>query len=70
MLSEQEKQELKEMAASLTLREEFRTLRNNSRDAESRVSLDELVCWLTAMSRICPNLAKPSPFVHYTNVKI
>ena len=70
MLSEEEKQELKEVAASSTLREEFRALRNNSRDIESRVSVDQLVQWLTAMSRICPDRAMPRPFVRYGNVKI
>jgi len=70
MLSEEEKQELKEMAASSTLREEFRTLRFNSRDMESRVTVDALVQWLTAVSRICPNPVQPRPFVRYLNVKI
>ena len=70
MLSEKEKQELKEMAASSTLREEFRALRNNSRDIESHVSVGDLVCWLTAMSRICPYPVQPRPFVRYVNVKI
>ena len=70
MLTEEEKQELKEMAACSTLREEFRTLRTNSREMESRVSLDALVCWLTAMSRIRPSCVEPRPFVCHTNVKI
>jgi len=70
MLSEEEKRELKEMAASSTLREEFRALRNNSRDLEVCVNVDQLVQWLTAVSRICPNRVQPRPFVRYVNVKI
>jgi len=70
VLSEEEKQELKEMAASATLREEFRTLRKNSQAIERRVSVDELVHWLTTMARICPKPAEPRPFVRYTNVKL
>ena len=70
MLSEEEKQELKEMAASSTLREEFRALRFNSRDIERRISVDQLVQWLTAVSRISPRPVQPRPFVRYVNVKI
>ena len=39
MLTEEEKNEIKEMAASATLREEFRTLRRNSRTREGNISL-------------------------------
>jgi hypothetical protein len=70
MLTEEEKAELREMAASMTLRDEFRHLRRNSRNIERDISVDDLMRWLTAMSRIFPKPAKPGPFVHYTHVKI
>jgi hypothetical protein len=54
MLSDEEKQELRDMAASETLRIEFRVLRNNSRAIEQRLSVDDLARWLTAINRICP----------------
>jgi hypothetical protein len=70
MLTEEEKTELREMAVSLTLREEFRTLRRNSRKLETEVSADDLMCWLTAMARLYSQPAKPRPFVHYSHLKI
>ena len=70
MLSEEEKREMKEMAASATLREEFRTLRKNSQALERRVSVDELIRWLTAMARICPGSPWPRPFMRDSNMKI
>jgi hypothetical protein len=69
MLSEREKQELREMAASESLREEFRTMRRNSEAIEQTLTVDELAHWLTVMARICPGEQKPRRFV-YTNVKI
>jgi hypothetical protein len=70
VLTEAEKQELREMAASVTLREEFQTLRRNSRTVEREISVDDLMLWLTAMSRISPKPATPRPCVHYTHAKI
>ena len=70
MLTEEEKAELKEMAASMTLRDEFRHLRRNSRTIERNISVDDLMCWLTAMSQICPRPATPRPLMHYTHAKI
>jgi hypothetical protein len=70
MLTEEEKAELREMAASMTLREEFQTLRRNSRTREINISVDDLMQWLTAMARISPKPAKARPFVHYTHAKI
>jgi hypothetical protein len=70
MLTEEEEAELREMTASMTLREEFQTLRRNSRTIERDISVDDLMCWLTAMSPIFPKPAKPRPFVHYTHAKI
>jgi hypothetical protein len=70
MLSDEEKLELREMAASESLRREFRTMRSNSQAIERRIRVGELAHWLTVMARICPGAPKPPPPVHYTNVKI
>jgi hypothetical protein len=70
LLSEEEKQELREMAASETLREEFRILRKNSRAIERQIGVDELAHWLTVMARVCPSASKPRLPVHYTDLKI
>ena len=70
MISEEEKQELREMAASEILREEFRTMRKNSQAIERRIGVDELAHWLTVMARVCPGAPKPRRFVYYANVKI
>ncbi len=69
MLSEQEKLELREMAQSATLREEFRALRRYSQQLERRITVDELMSWLSAMARVLPKPAKPRRFVEYKNVK-
>lgn len=70
MLSEEEKQELREMAASDSLREDFKTMRRNSRAMEGHIGVDELAHWLTVMGRVCPGAPKPQRFVHYTKMKI
>lgn len=70
MLTEREKREMREMVESASLREEFRTLRRNSQVIEGRMSLGQVVQWLTAMTRISPGGAKRRPFTCYTNVKI
>jgi len=69
MLSEKEKGELREMAASETLREEFRQLRRHSQQLERRVSVDELIRWLTAMARVVAKPSKPRRLVDYKNMK-
>jgi len=61
VLSEQEKQELREMAASDSLREEFRAMRRNSETIERTLTVDELAHWLTVMARICPGAPKWHP---------
>ena len=55
------------MAASETLRTEFRVLRNNSRAIEQRLSVDDLARWLTAINRICPGDPKPRKRIVGTN---
>ena len=70
VLSEEEKRELREMAASEQLREEFRMLRKNSRAIEGRVSVDELAHWLTVINRICPGDAKRRKFIHDADMRL
>jgi len=51
MLSEEAKKELLEAAASASLREDFRIMRENT--SARRMTLDELVQFLTSVSRFC-----------------
>ena len=70
MLSEEEKQELREMAASESLRQEFLTMRRISQAIERTITVDELAHWLTVMARVCPGTPNPRRLVHYANVKL
>lgn len=70
MLTEEEKQELKELAGSAAIRKEFRLLRQNSMALQQRVKVDEFISFLTAMSRLNPKPTAPRPFVPYRQVKI
>jgi hypothetical protein len=70
LLSEREVQELREMAASESLREEFRAMRRNSAVIERTITVDELAHWLTVMARLCPSASKTRCFVHYTDVRL
>lgn len=67
MLSDEEKRELREMAASASLRAEFRALRRNSQKIEERIGVDELAHWLTVINRICPGDPKRQQSVNDTN---
>ena len=69
VISEEEKQELRAMAAAATLREDFRIMRRNSEALERTIIVDELAQWLTAMARLCPNRENPRRFVPYAAVK-
>jgi len=70
MLSEEEKQELREMAASATLREEFRAMRVNSEAIERTITVDELAHWLTVMARMATGAPKPRQPGHYVAMKL
>jgi hypothetical protein len=70
VLSDEEKRELREMAASENLREEFRALQRNSRTLEGRVSVDELAHWLSVMARVCPGDSKRRKFIHEANMRL
>ena len=70
MISEEEKKELREMAASETIREEFRTMRRNSEAVERTITVDELAHWLTVMARECPGAAKARRFILDADMRI
>ena len=69
MLSEEEKQEMRELAGSAAIRDEFRLLRKLS-SARQRVDVDGYIQFLTAMSRLNPKPAPPRIFVEHTLVKL
>jgi len=69
VLTEREKEELREMAASESLREDFRTLARNSRSIDGQPTIDRFIRWLTDMSRMFPQSEKPRRFVEYPNLK-
>ena len=70
LLSEEEIRELREMAASERLREEFRTLGKNSQAIERLIGVDTLAHRLTVMARVCPGAPGPRRCLHYTNAKL
>ncbi len=71
MLSEDEKQELRSLSRSSTVREEFRQLRMASRlGPEGPVNVDNLLSFLNTMARLSTVKVPPKPFVPYTIVRI
>ena len=71
MLSEDEKQELRALSQSSTVREEFRQLRMASRlGPEGPVNVDNLLSFLNTMARLSTVKAISKPFVPYTIVRI
>jgi hypothetical protein len=68
-LSEEEKRELREVAASTEIRNEFRVLREQSLQHRS-FDLDEFIRFLTVASRLSPGTRRLRRFIHYTNVKL
>ena len=70
MLSEHDKQELKAMAGSARIREEFALLEMASRASQAKVSLEQYVRFLTVMSRLSTAPSLERPFVPYTIVRI
>ena len=68
MLSDQEKQEMREDAKSASIRRDCDQLQTFSRFPPSEpVDLDQLLNFLTTMSRFGPP-PPPRPFVRYTRV--
>ena len=70
MLTDQEKRDLKEMAASKTLRNDFQWLSDSSRALESHLTHEDFVRFLSFMARLCPAPLAPRPFVPYANVRL
>jgi len=71
MLSEDEKRELRSLASSPTLRNEFRQLRKSSYAGTERpIDVDQLISFLTTMSRLCSTPPQPRSFVPYTIIRI
>ena len=69
VISEKEKQELRQFAASKAVREEFRLLRRYSL-RRCPVDLDEYIRFLTTCARLFSKPLRQRPFVHYTQVKL
>ena len=67
MLSDEEKEEMKALAQSSRLREEFRSLRRLSQ--EKSMSPDQFLDFLTAVNRMVA-LARPCRFVAYQNIRL
>lgn len=67
MLSEEEKKEMRSLGSSSAIREEFRQLRA---EGERPINVDEFLNFLTTMSRLRPEAAKPRKFVPYSLVRL
>lgn len=71
VLSEEEKEELRSLASSAVIREEFRLLRKSSYAGTERpINIDHFLSFLTAMARLSSVPATPKAFVPYTIVRI
>ena len=68
MLSDEEKKELLDLAASAQLRDDFRLLRRLSR-ARS-IDVDEFIRFLTFMAQLNPAGRSQRAFIAYRNVKL
>ena len=70
MLSEQEKREMKEMAASAAIRKEFEHLRKIAQFPHDQpMDLNGLVEWLSTMNRCFPSLPPREP-IPYPNARL
>jgi hypothetical protein len=70
-LSDEERRELREMAASPTVRDQFRRLRLLATiPADQVVNLDQFLDFLTAMSHLSARPAAPRPFVPYRRLML
>ena len=70
MLSERAKRELKEMAASPTVRAEFRLLKDAWRQTRARITIDQYVAFLSTFYRLSPHPPPPRPFIPFKNVRL
>ena len=70
MLSEEEREELRAMARSERVREEFRAIRAAGQPTHHARSVDDLVAFLTFVNRLPATLPPPRPFPIYTNIRL
>ena len=69
MLSDDERREMKAMAASAAIREEFERLRTGSRRPFAQpADVDWLLNFLTTMSRLSTRPVPPRPLMPYSRV--
>ncbi len=69
MLSEEERREMREVAASATVREEFERIRAASRrPVDHPLDFAQFLKFLTLMTRLGGDRLRPRPFVRYTRV--
>jgi hypothetical protein len=69
VISDKEKHELRQLAASKAVRAEFRILRQYSLRRRP-VDLDEYIRFLTTISRLISRPTRQRVFVQYTQVKL
>lgn len=70
MLSEEEKRELRALARSGQVRDEFEFIRSASQRKPSERSIDAYISFLTCMGRLPAVQPPPRPFPIYTNVRL
>ena len=68
VLSVQEKREMKELALSKTIRDEFRLLRKQPFH-DGPINIDRFIRFLTVMSRLNPK-RRPRAIVEYKEMKL
>ena len=70
MLSEEERRELRTLAQSAHLRNEFRAIKAAGRLTPHQLSIDDLVGFLNCLQRIQAYQPPPRPFPLYTNIRL
>ena len=70
MLREDERRSMLAMGRSEAVREEFRRVRAAGRRADRALSTQQLLDFLTTMTRLTGRPLPPRPFVRYTNVRL
>ena len=69
MLTDSQRREMREMAGSIAIRDEFRRLKTASTPpAHTPIDLDRLLDFLTAMTRLSAQPASPRRFIAYSRV--
>ncbi len=68
MLSDEERRSMLEMGQSAAVRAEFDRVRAAGRQAARKIDAQQLVEFLTMMTRLGGDRIRPRPFVPYTRV--